>query len=170
MKSLIISVMLSLVTVSTVFAENIVIGINTKVFETPIAKDEYAAVNQNDVPVILVVGMAFPVIEKNAGWYVIEYTSGLRGHVMQNVLADATAVKAPAPGTYNVSNNPKESVRISKSGDEWMLISGSNTFSGKADGHAVIFMDKDGHQVYSLCILSGKPMVYTYDNAVTKFF
>ncbi len=149
---------------------NIVIGKDTKVFETTVAKDEYAAVNQNDKPVILNIGMAFTVKDQKAGWYVIEYSPGLRGMVMQNVVADNALVGMPAAGTYKVANNPSETVTVSVNGSDWTLRSGSKSFPGKGDGKAVIFTSADGNMEYSLTDISGKPTVFNYNNSVTKFF
>ncbi len=141
MKKLLVSVLVSACFAACAYAEtNIVIGKDTKVFESAVAKDEYAAVNQSDKPVILVAGMAFSVKEQKAGWYVVEYSPGLRGMVMQNVVADNSVVKAPSAGTYKVVNNPSETVTIFNDGNNWTLKSGSKVLSGKGDGKAVIFM------------------------------
>ena len=156
---------------TVMFAEDmLIIGKDTKVFETTVAKDEYAAVNQNDEPVILRQGMTFGIKEKKAGWYVVEYTSGLRGMVMQNVVADDATVKSPAAGTYKVTNNPTETVTITNNGSTWNLTSGNKSFSGATSGKSVTFINANGNVVYTLVNISGKPMVYNYNNSVTKFF
>ncbi len=171
MKKILVSILFSVCATVCAHAEtNIVIGKDTKVFESAVAKDEYAAVNQNDQHVILVTGMAFPVKDQKAGWYVVEYSAGLRGMVMQNVVADNSVVKAPATGTYKVANNPAETVTISNTGNDWTLKSGTKSFSGKGDGKAVVFTSADGNMKYSLTNISGKPAVFNYDNSVTKFF
>lgn len=156
---------------TVMFAEDmLIIGKDTKVFETTVAKDEYAAVNQNDEPVILRQGMTFGIKEKKAGWYVVEYTSGLRGMVMQNVVADDATVKNPTPGTYKVTNNPTETVTITNNGSTWNLTSGNKSFSGATSGKSVTFTNANGNVEYTLVNISGKPMVYNYNNSVTKFF
>lgn len=156
---------------TVMFAEDmLIIGKDTKVFETTVAKDEYAAVNQNDEPVILRQGMTFGIKEKKAGWYVVEYSSGLRGMVMQNVVADDATVKSPVAGTYKVTNNPTETVTITNNGSTWNLTSGNKSFSGATSGKSVTFTNTDGNVVYTLVNISGKPMVYNYNNSVTRFF
>lgn len=156
---------------AVIFAEDmLIIGKDTKVFETTVAKDEYAAVNQNDEPVILRQGMTFGIKEKKAGWYVVEYTSGLRGMVMQNVVADDATVKSPTAGTYKVTNNPTETVTITNNGSSWNLTSGNKSYSGLASGKSIAFTNANGNVAYTLVNISGKPMVYNYNNTVTKFF
>ncbi len=149
---------------------NIVIGKDTKVFETTIAKDEYAAVNQNDEPIMLRYGMAFAIKENKSGWYVVEYTQGVRGMVMQNVVADEKLVSIPKAGTYKVTNNPSETVVITNDGNTWSLKSGAKVYSGKSDDNSVLFITSDGKVMYSLSNLSGKAFVFNYDNSITKFF
>lgn len=151
-------------------AKCIVIGADTKVFETPIAKDEYCAVNDNDQPVILQKGMAFAVLEEKAGWYVIEYSPGLRGMLMTNVIADVKSVTAPGAGAYTVSNNPKEKVSVSKDAKDFILNSADRDFNGAIEDNVIIFKNADGSCAYTLTVLNGKPMVFTYSNSITKFF
>lgn len=171
MNKYIVCCLLSATTLGSTYAENtIIIGKDTKVFETSVAKDEYAAVNQNDQPVILRQGMAFAIKEQKAGWYVIEYTLGLRGMVMHNVIADNALVKMPATGSYKVTNNPSETVIISTTGDNWTLKSGNKSYPGKSNNKTVLFTSPDGTVTYSLTNLSGKPTVYNYDNSITKFY
>ena len=151
-------------------AKRIVIGADTKVFETPIAKDEYCAVNDNDQPVILQKGMAFPVLEEKAGWYVIEYSPGLRGMLMTNVIADAKSVTAPGVGAYTVSNNPKEKVSVAKDAKGFVLNLADKNLNGDLEDNVIIFKNSDGTTAYTFTVLNGKPMVFTYSNAITKFF
>lgn len=153
------------------FAGNfIVISKDTKVFESPVAKDECAALNNADQPVVLKAGMAYKIAEKKAGWYVIEYSPGLRGMVMENVIADDASLKAPVAGTYKVANNPSESVTITSGPSGWELKSGGNSFKGTQDGNVVEFHSSDSAHAYTVVNLSGTPVVYNYNNSVTKFF
>ena len=155
----------------TVCAENhIVIAKDTKVFEAPVAKDECAALNKNDDPVILKTGMVFAVIERKGGWYVVEYSPGLRGMVMQNVIAMEDAIKVPSAGTFKVANNPDESVVINRDGDKWLLESSAKKYEGRENDRTVIFTTTDGVAAYSVSNLSGKQVVYSLDNSVTGFF
>lgn len=156
---------------SAAYADNyVVIGKETKVFETPVAKDEFAAVNSADKPVLLQLGMAFKIEEEKGGWYVVEYTPGLRGMVMLNVVADTSTLKTPAPGDYTVSNNPSEKVKVSSASGAWSLGSGSGNFSGTLCGNVVVFKDANGATKYTLVNLQGTPRLFNYDNSVTRFF
>ena len=158
----------SMATVS--HAEKIItIAKDTKVFETTVAKDQYAAQNSAGEDVILKEGMCFETKDEKGGWYVIEYTDGLRGNVMQNVVASGS-IPAPKGGNYTVKNNPSKSVSIEKAGNEWTLKADNETFNGKEDSNAVIFFNADGKPIYSLSMINGKPNVFTYDNKVTKFY
>lgn len=151
-------------------AARIVIGTDTKIFETPIAKDEYAAVNDNDEPVLLKQGMAFTVQEEKAGWYIIEYSPGLRGMVMTNVVADPKTLIAPVAGAYNVVNNPAEKVNITREGIIYTLTSGDKSYQGKLEDNVIIFTNADGIETYSITVRNGKPQVFNYANSITKFF
>lgn len=151
-------------------AKRIIISADTKVFETAVAKDEYCAVNSNDEPVILLKGMAFPVNENKSGWYVIEYSPGLRGMITTNVVADASSISAPNFGVFTVNNSPKDKVTVTKQGDGYILKSADKEFKGDIEDNVVIFKNKEGAQIYSLTIQDGKPVVYDYSNSVTKFF
>lgn len=151
-------------------ARRIVIGADTKIFETPIAKDEYCAVNDSDQPVILQKGMAFKVLEEKAGWYIIEYSPGLRGMLMTNVIADVKSVSAPGTGAFTVSNNPKEKVSVSKDAKGFVLNSVDKNYNGDLEDNVIIFKNADGSNAYTVTVLNGTPMVFTYSNAITKFF
>lgn len=153
------------------YAENyIVIGKDSKVFESPMARDEFAAVNKDDIPIVLKAGMAFKANEQKAGWYVVEYSPGIRGMVMQSVIAPASAVKTPMAGTYKVANNSAEEVTVSGSGDSWSLKSGGVSLSGFKDGDIVVFADNSGNIKYTFLNYNGKPTVFNYDNTVTNYF
>lgn len=170
MKKLIVSLLTFLSAGIALGGNVVVIAKDSKVFETPIAKDEYAALNKDDVAVILKSGMAFPLLEQKGGWYVVEYTPGLRGMVMQNVIAADAIIKTPAAGLYKVANNPNESVTVTNNGNSWNLKSGDKTFSGSQIDNTVIFCDSNGVQKYSLVNISGKPLVFNYDNSVTLYY
>lgn len=169
-KLIIISTTLLAMTPFMANAKRIVIGADSKIFETPIAKDEYCAVNDSDEPVILVKGMAFNVIEEKAGWYMVEYSPGLRGMVMTNIVADPKTIAAPAPGSYEVKNNPKEKITVSKDADVYVLNSAKKTFKGNMEDNVIIFKNPEGTNAYSITIQEGKPMVFNYSNEITKFF
>ena len=169
-KSLILGSMLALFSAGAAADDYVVIKYETKVFDTPVAKDEYASRNENDGFVNLFPGMAFKKTEKKTGWDVIEYSPGLRGMIMQNMEAGVTDLKTPAPGTYKVANNPKENVSVSVKGDVWTLKSVAKTFSGRIIDNVVVFFDPDVNPAYTLVTMNGKTYVYNYSNALTKFF
>ena len=64
------------------FADNyIAIGKEGKVYDEPNTK--YATLNQNNQEVNVVPGMAFKQLEKSPGWYMIEYSPGLRAYIQE---------------------------------------------------------------------------------------
>lgn len=169
-KSLILGSMLALFSFGAGADDYVVIKYETKVFDEPVAKDEYASKNENDGFVNLFPGMAFKKTEKKTGWDVIEYSPGLRGMIMQNMEAGISDLKAPGAGSYKVVNNPKENVSVSVKGDVWTLKSAAKTFSGRNIGNVVVFFDPDVNPAYTLVTMNGKTYVYNYSNALTKFF
>ena len=171
MKKYILPVIIAfLYTLPSIAQDFVVIGKESKVFEQPIAKDEYTALNQNDKPVILTPGMAYKVLDKKGGWYVIEYFPGLRGMVMQNVIADTSALSDPTPGNFKVTNNLEEIVSIKGSGVDWILTSGDKTFKGEEREKIIYFISSSGEYLYSVVNLNSEIKVYNYSNSVTKFF
>ena len=114
--------------------------------------------------------MCFEVKEEKGGWYVIEYTNGLRGNVMQNTVVSPDAVKMPTAGKYTVNNSPSQSSTLSKVGDDWSLTVGSKNLKGKTSSNVILFQNEDGSLAYSLTMLNGKPYLFCYDNSVTHFF
>lgn len=171
MKKLVLFGLLGLFGINVIFAQKVItIAKDTKVYEAPQARDEYAAQNSKGDDVILKEGMCFEVKEEKGGWYVIEYTNGLRGNVMQNTIASPDVVKAPMAGKYTVNNSPAQNLTLSNAGDNWTLTMGSNSVNGKLNSNVILFKNEDGIPVYSLTMLNGKPYLYSYDNAVTHFF
>lgn len=169
LKILIVAVVVQIATAT--FAQNhIVIGVESKVFETPMAKDEYAATNEADEPVLLQPGMVFAVKEQKGGWYVIEYSPGLRGMVMQNVVADKSKLKSPVAGSYKVFNQAGKNVNVVVTDGKWTLNAGGKNYTGQSDGASVIFADEAGNEAFSLTNIDGTPLLFTYDNNVTHYF
>ncbi len=170
MKKIIASALI-LASGSTLMAQDfVVIGKDTKVFEQPVAKDEFAALNQKDEAVMLLSGMAYKVEEQKGGWYIIEYSPGLRGMVMQNVLADPATLSLPSAGSYKVANNPAETVTITITGDDWNLKSGDTNLKGIKNGNVVYFNSPGNPNIYTLVKINNQPKVFNYSNSVTKFF
>lgn len=169
MKTLVTALLISLFCISSNAQKFIAIAKDTKVFETPIAKDEYAAQNSEGNEVILLPGMCFVIKEQKGGWYTIEYTQGLRGMVMQNIIADTSTFKKPVAGEYTVTNSQSKKVSVANNG-KWTINTGSEVLEGTENSNIVIFLDKDGNQMYSLTNMNGKPLLYSYRNSDTKFY
>lgn len=150
------------------FAEEyVVIGKEAKVFDSPDATG-YVTLNTKNEEVVLSPGMVFKIHNSENGWYVIEYSPGLRGYLSEQ--AKASKAAAPQAGNYSVSNTPSQQLNASGSADKWNANVGGKQFAGKSFGNAVVFFDDKGYPAYTLTDLGTGPIVMTYDNAVTKFF
>ncbi len=150
------------------FAESyVVIGKEAKVFDAPNATG-YVTLNTKNEEVVLQPGMVFKVNDSANGWYVIEYSPGLRGYLSEQAKAATTA--APKAGTYTVSNSPSRKLSVTGSSDKWSANIGGKQYSGKAFGDVVVFFNENGTPIYTLTDLGSGPIVMTYDNSVTKFF
>lgn len=149
----------------------VVIGQQAQVFDGPSAKS-YATTNQQSSYVFLFPGMVFPKVGTQNGWDKVIYTPGLTGFILNSLETPEAKLGTPKPGKYTVANDEKnkESVTIADNGNgSWSLTSPNGTFEGKQYGKIVVFLDKFTNPVYSLVVLGGKPIVMSYDNAVTYF-
>lgn len=145
----------------------VTVSIAGKVFDEPNAKG-YVTLNQNNKEVTVIPGMVFKSLEHQAGWYMIEYSPGLRGYVSEEILE--TPAKAPVAGTYKLANAPAKKVTVADNG-KWTLQADGKTLTGKAVGYVVVFGgDESGYPAYSLVQLADGPAAVTYDNTVTAFF
>lgn len=152
----------------SVFAdEYVIIGKESKVFDEPDATG-YVTLNTSNEEVSLVPGMVFKTMDNEQGWYIIEYSPGLRGYLSEQ--AKAVKTVSPKSGTYTVSNNPSQKLTTSVSGDKWNGKIGDKTYPGQAFGDAVVFFDEKGNPAYSMTDIGNGAVVISYDNAVTKFF
>ena len=150
------------------FAEEyIIVGKDAKVFDEPNAKG-YVTLNRKNEEVILTPGMIFKTLDNAKGWYIIEYSPGLRGYLSEQ--CKVTLAKAPVPGTYVVANYPSHKLSVTNSGDTWTATVNDSKYKGKAFGKVVIFLDADGKMAYSLADLGDGPVAISYDNSVTNFF
>lgn len=140
---------------------------NAKVFDEPNAKG-YITLNKNNEEVSPLAGMAFKVIEAKQGWFVVEYSPGLRGYISEQVTANKTV--APTPGTYTVKNQPKLKITASKEGDSWNATVAGKLYKGNDNNGIISFHDDNGNIAYTLINLDGNNVAMSYDNAVTKFF
>lgn len=142
---------------------------NTKVFEEPNARG-YVAKNMNDEEVSLAKGMVFKVLDKSNGWDIVEYSPGLRGYIMGNSTASESDLTLPQAGGYNPINAPKEVANISFADGVWTISVNGHNYKGTKSGNVVVFLNEQGQVAYSIVVLGGESLVYTYDNNITKFF
>lgn len=146
----------------------VVIGKESRIFDRPNVKS-YATTNMSGQDVVLQPGMAFKLAATPAdGWVKIEYTPGLNAFMLESQTAPESSLGIPKPGKYPIANNPGSSIDVVFSG-KWSANDGKETYDGLESGKAVIFTDKFGNTVYSLVVLGGKPVAYSYNNDLTKF-
>lgn len=145
----------------------VIIGKETKVFDEPNATG-YVTLNTKNEEVVLQPGMAFKIHDNSQGWYIIEYSPGLRGYLSEQ--AKSSSSSTPKAGIYTVSNNPSVKLDASGSDGKWTAKVGEKLYSGMAYGNVVIFLNDKGDAVYSLTDLGSGPVVMSYDNDVTNFF
>ena len=143
----------------------IVLNKTSKVYDQPNAK--YVTENQNGDEVEAISGMVFKYTEHTPGWYKIEYSPGLHAFIPEQIIADN--LSQPTPGTYNIANNPDESVFITDNG-EWICKTENNSLKGIEKENIVLFLNNQDIITYSLVNLDNGPIVINYDNEVTKFF
>lgn len=155
-----------IVSVSVMADSYVVISKESKVFDD--ASPKYVTLNEDNEEVSLTPGMVFKTTEHVPGWYLIEYSPGLRGYVQEQAVA--STVKNPQPGNYPVKNNPSQKISVQNKGDDWSAeVSGKN-YKGLRFENILIFPDDRGNPAFSLVDLGSGPIVVTYDNALTKFF
>ncbi len=147
-----------------------VVGNECRLFDRPNVKS-YATTNTSGVGVVVKPGMVFKLVgQPRGGWCKIEYTTGLNAFMLRNQAADASTLAPLKAGSYSVINNAGEKVTVSDAGDSWTLTAGSETLSGIASDNVVVFFDSFGNRAYSFVIMLGKPIVYSYNNDITKFY
>ena len=161
----IVSALLSLAS-SVWGADYVAVAKEGKVFDDPSPK--YVTLNEKNVEVIVSPGMAFKTSEHLPGWYLIEYSPGLRGYLQEQTVS--TSVSQPMAGTYEIKNNPGHKITIQKQGDNWTASSEGKTYNGTNNEDIVVFMDNQGNIAFSLVDLGDGPVVMTYENSITEFF
>lgn len=150
------------------YADNFVaVNRPTKVFDSPNAKG-YVTLNTKNVEVEAKPGMVFSSSENSNGWYLVEYSPGLRGYISTQSVA--TPSKSPVPGSYKVANRPSSTIKVENDGDTWKGTIDGSTYKGKAFDKIVVLFDDDNKPAYSLVDLGQGPIVMSYDNNVTGFF
>ncbi len=147
----------------------VAVNTDTKVFDQASAQG-YVTQNQQGQNVVLSPGMAFKTTDSTPGWDVIEYTPGLRGYIMKTNEVSPSALKAPTPGSYKVSNDSSTTLVISDKAGVWSASAGNVSYSGKMYGNIVVFYAKNGNQAYTLLDYGNGPVVMSYNNKITKFF
>lgn len=148
----------------------VVVADESKLYDSPNVKS-YATTNTEGANVLLSPGMVFASSTcPTAGWTKVEYTPGLFAYMLSSQLAKPSALGAPKPGTYKVTNDTGASVEITLSDNKWSCSNGETVFPGEESNNAVVFKDKFSNPTYSLVVYSGKTYVYSYDNKLTKFF
>lgn len=145
----------------------IIVGKEAKVFDEPNAKG-YVTINKNNEDVTLLPGMVFKVVESKEGWYVIEYSPGLRGYLSEQ--AKATVTQMPEAGTYTVENASYQKLIVYEDSDTWSATIGDREFLGELTDNAIVFFDDKGKPSYSLTNIGSGPIVMSYDNSITNFF
>ena len=142
---------------------------DSEVFDSPNTKG-YVTKNFDGDDVKLSIGMIVPVQENKNSWSLVEFSPGLRGYIMDSVIAGASRLSAPKAGSYTVNNNQKEIVNISNVSGNWTLGYNGKNYTGKAIQGGVVFLNSDKQIAYSISVIDGKTYVYDYDNTVTHFF
>lgn len=166
-RSFLLSVSVFALAVSTFGEEYIIVGKDAKVFDEPNAKG-YVTLNRKNEEVILTPGMIFKTLDNSKGWYIIEYSPGLRGYLSEQ--CKVTSLKAPAPGSYVIANYPSQKLDVSGEADNWTATVGDTQYKGKTFGKVLVFLDGNGKMAYSLVDIGDGPIAISYDNTVTNFF
>lgn len=149
----------------------VVIAKEAKVFEKPNTK-AYATTNREGNDVNLSSGQAFECLETKDGWHKIVYSPGLKGYILDLMCAPASSLKMPQPGSYKVGNDAADTLKAVKNAAGWTASSTKHPVQlrGEVFGNVIVFAASDGVPVYSLTVLSGKPVAMAYDNSITKYF
>ncbi|MCH5237715.1 MAG: hypothetical protein J1E95_07955 [Muribaculaceae bacterium] len=151
---------------SLLAADYIAVGKDGKVFDD--ASPKYVTLNENNEEVIIRPGMVFKTTEKLPGWYLIEYSPGLRGYIQEQVITNM--LNNPSAGTYQIQNDPQHKISVQNSNGNWSATSGGKSYNGFISDNIVVFMDENGVQSFSLIDYGAGGVVMSYDNSVTKFF
>ena len=144
-----------------------VVNKDAKIFDEPNVKG-YVTLNTQNQEVTPQSGMVFKILENNKGWYLVEYSPGLKGYLSQQYTCSPESV--PNAGIYPVTNQPGSKIAISFKNGIWSAEASGKTFQGKAFDNIVVFFNSDNQPAYSLVNLEGKVIAMSYDNSITKFF
>lgn len=149
--------------------EYAVIMTDSKIYEEPNARG-YVARNMNDEEVTVSKGMVFKILERSNGWDIVEYTPGLRGFIMETIVAPDSDLSAPVAGGFNPINSPSEVANISNADGVWTISVNGHNYKGVKNNNVLVFLNDKNQIAYSLVVIDGQKIVYSYDNSLTKFF
>lgn len=166
MKKLLMTLFAGMTALSLYSESFIAVDKSAKIFDTPNAKG-YVTLNTADEEVVLSPGMAVKALENSNGWYLVEYSPGIRGYLSEEAIGKPVA---PKPGTYKVVNNPVVTLNVSKGSDGWSANDGKATYKGVTLGDIVVFLTPEKTPAYTLVDFGKGGKAVTYDNAITKFF
>lgn len=166
MKKILISLFAGLSAISLYAESFIAVDKSAKIFDSPNAKG-YVTLNTADEEVVLSPGMAVRALENSKGWYLVEYSPGIRGYLSEEAVGTPVA---PSPGTYKVVNNPKVMLKVTKGADGWSANDGADNYKGVTLENIVVFLTSDKTPAYTLVDFGEGGKAVTYDNAITKFF
>lgn len=154
------------IAVSALSDTYIAVAKNGNVYDEANAK--YITLNQNNDEVSVIPGMVFKTSEHQPGWFLVEYSPGLRAYLPEQLVT--TNFNPVKEGSYKIVNNPSNTLVITGNGDDWSATVGNKTYKGTKYEDIIIFVDADNNVIYSLVDVGSGPIAITYDNAVTKFF
>jgi len=142
---------------------------DTKIFEEPDAQG-FTAQNQNGDEITVNAGMVFNILEEKPGWYVVEYSPGIRGYIVQSFTVPVNELQKPTGGDYSLANNKTVIVNVALADGAWTLSREGKNLTGLEKGNVVAFPDSKGVIKYTIVKFGGKTYVYDYSNALTHFF
>lgn len=166
---MIIAAIAAIAVITAMAQDYVVIGHEGYVFDKPNSKS-YITTNQMGENVELLPGMVFRCAESRDGWDLIEYTPGLRGFILKAIESGAGSLGTPVPGVYPVANKPGSEAKIEANGSNWTATLDGVSYSGAIHDGALVFFDSQANPALSLVVSGGQPIVFSYDNSLTRFF
>ena len=147
-------------------ADYVAVAKNGNVYDDANAK--YITVNQNNEDIAVIPGMVFATTEHTPGWYKVEYSPGIHAFIPDQITA--SSFNELKSGTYNVANNPGESITVEGSGTNWTANVNGKSYKGIMNQDILVFINDQNQVAYSLVDIGNEPIAINYDNSVTKFF
>lgn len=146
----------------------VVVAKESKVFDGP-SVNEYPTRNVAGEEIMLKEGMVFKVESFDKGWYLIEYSPGLRAYLAATMVA-TDKLSIPSTGVFKIANVAGEVLNFVKDGESFKASLKDKTYKGERAGEAVVFKDESGNIAFSLVTMNGLPYAWSYSNNATKFF